>query len=48
MVAVITKLGVPVEEELVDIGMMDIKVEIHMEYDDEAYGIRSLRSVWKT
>ena len=48
MVAVITKLGVPVEEELVDIGMMDRKVAINMEYDDEAYGIRSLRSVRKT
>ena len=45
-VAVITTVGVPVEEALDDIGMKSINVVINMECDGEAYWVKSLGELW--
>ena len=47
-VAVITTVGVPVEEALDDIGMKAINVVINMECDGEAYWVKSLGELWTT
>ena len=41
-------LGIPVEEALADIGMKTINMVIHMEFDGEAYWVKSLGEVWST
>ena len=48
MVAVITTVGVPVEEALDDIGMKAINMVIHMEFDSDSSWVISLRKVWPT
>ena len=47
-VAVITTVGIPVEEDLDDIGMKTINMVVHMECDGEAYWVNSLEEVWPT
>ena len=44
-VAVITTVGIPVEEDLADIRMKTINVVIHMECDGEAYWVKYLGDV---
>ena len=48
LVAVITIVGAPVEEDYDDIEIKDRKLVIHMECDGEAYWVRSLGEVWST
>ena len=48
LVAVITTVGVPVEEALNDIGMKANKVVINIKYDDKAPWVRSIGEVWTT
>ena len=45
-VAVITTVGIPVEEALADIGMKTRNVVIHMECDVEASWVKLLGEVW--
>ena len=47
-VAVITTVGITVEEALADIGMKTRNLVIHMECDGEASWVKSLREVWPT
>ena len=47
-VAVITMVGITVEEDLADIGMKTINVMIHMECDGEESCVKFLGELWPT
>ena len=47
-VAVITTAGIPLEDSLAGIGMKTRNLVIHMEFDGEAYWVKSLGEVWPT
>ena len=47
-VSVITTVGVPVEEDLADIGMKSRNVVIHMVCDGEESWIKTIGEVWPT
>ena len=46
LVAVVTDVGVPVEDALLDIGMDARRVIIRLEYNCEESWIKSLEEVW--